>query len=295
MEKTNYCIYKITNKINNKVYIGQTKQYEKRMKQHKKAPFDENKSTYDYPLYRAIRKYGLENFDFEKIEENISSTDEMNRKEIEYIKKYNARNPKFGYNRAYGGNDQAGEHNNVYGFTGSKSWHAKKVIDITTGIIYNSMVDCAIEVFGDKKAMKQISKICNPDSNRQAHKGHIFRLVDENGNIIEKRRMPTCQDKIKVKETNYNITIKGISKTADFFNLSKSIITKRIYNINKFKSDIDSIFNFILADENDIETELTQELKEKMNKLSKDVNHRKRIYHGERNPNKTYKYEEIDC
>lgn len=60
-------IYKITNTINNKVYIGQTiKPVEKRFQQHK------NNYTKPYfsqlVLYKAFNKYGIENFTFEEIE-----------------------------------------------------------------------------------------------------------------------------------------------------------------------------------------------------------------------------------
>lgn len=44
-------IYKITNNINNKCYIGQSRNIEKRWRDHKY-------SNLDYPLYRAFRKYG---------------------------------------------------------------------------------------------------------------------------------------------------------------------------------------------------------------------------------------------
>ena len=52
-------IYMITNKTNNKKYIGQAENKKERYKQHKKD------SKYkDYVFYRAIRKYGFDNFDF---------------------------------------------------------------------------------------------------------------------------------------------------------------------------------------------------------------------------------------
>ena len=52
-------IYKITNRINQKVYIGQTSfSVEKRWKEHVQ---DINKHL-DRPLYRALSKYGIENF-----------------------------------------------------------------------------------------------------------------------------------------------------------------------------------------------------------------------------------------
>lgn len=62
-------IYKITNLTNNKVYIGQSINILKRFRDHKQIAFDKRSHCYDYPLYRAIRKYGIENFKFEIIEE----------------------------------------------------------------------------------------------------------------------------------------------------------------------------------------------------------------------------------
>lgn len=48
-------IYKITNKINGKCYIGQSKNIEERWRHHRT-------SKLKYPLYLAFQKYGLENF-----------------------------------------------------------------------------------------------------------------------------------------------------------------------------------------------------------------------------------------
>ena len=50
-------IYKITNLVNEKVYIGQAQDIEKRWREHKCSSKSNNQI-----LYRAIRKYGLENF-----------------------------------------------------------------------------------------------------------------------------------------------------------------------------------------------------------------------------------------
>lgn len=70
-------IYKITNIINGKVYIGQTSfSIEKRFKEHLQ---DSNKAhTEKRPLYDAIRKYGKDKFIIELIEE----TDNPNEREI---------------------------------------------------------------------------------------------------------------------------------------------------------------------------------------------------------------------
>jgi group I intron endonuclease len=94
-------IYKITNKINAKSYIGKTKlSVEERFKQHKK---ESNKERCKHrPLYKAINKYGIENFKFELLEE----TDSPEEKEIYYIKKYNTYG-KTGYNATKGGDGKS--------------------------------------------------------------------------------------------------------------------------------------------------------------------------------------------
>lgn len=93
-------IYKITNKINNKCYIGQTIQFlEQRWKDHKKIYNNSNSKLYDFPLYKAFRKYGLENFIFEKIDE--CNIDELDDKEIYWIAFYDSY--KNGYNQTLGG------------------------------------------------------------------------------------------------------------------------------------------------------------------------------------------------
>lgn len=94
-------IYKITNLINNKVYIGQSINIQERWKAHRHRPFNSNSVDYDSLLYRAIRKYGLANFRFEVLEE--CERESLNNREIFYIQKYKSSNPDFGYNISNGG------------------------------------------------------------------------------------------------------------------------------------------------------------------------------------------------
>ena len=89
-------IYKITNKINNHCYIGQSIQIETRQKDHKIAGFNERGEGYEYPLYRAFRKYGLENFSFEVLEE--CDNELLNEKEAYQINYYKPE-----YNQTGGG------------------------------------------------------------------------------------------------------------------------------------------------------------------------------------------------
>ena len=95
-------IYKIECLVTKKVYIGQTVQNPpiKRWLDH----YGEiNNSSNELYLYRAIRRFGIENFTFQILEIDISLED-LNKKEVEYIEKYKSNNSKYGYNLTKGGN-----------------------------------------------------------------------------------------------------------------------------------------------------------------------------------------------
>lgn len=89
-------IYQIINDINNKIYVGKTEfSIEKRFKEHCSDAFKEKNEK--RPLYAAMRKYGIENFHIELIEE----TDNPEEREIYWIE--NKRSFKKGYNATLGG------------------------------------------------------------------------------------------------------------------------------------------------------------------------------------------------
>lgn len=71
-------IYKVTNKINNKSYIGQSKNIEQRMRDHKSISREKN-----VLLKRALKKYGVENFKYEVIE--ICELNKLDEREIYWI------------------------------------------------------------------------------------------------------------------------------------------------------------------------------------------------------------------
>ena len=93
-------IYKITNKINGKSYIGQTIQNVKeRFYQHCATKC--SKAVSNMAIHRAIKKYGKSNFTVEVIEEIDSAN--LNDRERYWIKYYNSYNN--GYNSTKGGQD----------------------------------------------------------------------------------------------------------------------------------------------------------------------------------------------
>lgn len=103
-------IYKITNQTKtedfNRCYIGQSKNIELRWSRHRTKPFNPTSNDYDSPLYRAFRKYGIENFIFEVIEE--CKVEELNQKEIYWIQYYESLISFKGYNLTLGGSSSPG-------------------------------------------------------------------------------------------------------------------------------------------------------------------------------------------
>lgn len=99
------CIYKITNKINGKVYIGQTINFTQRMRNHKSDAYNPNSKSYNKPLYCSIRKYGWDNFTKEIIEDYTDKFDwqDLNEREIFFIDYYKSLITQNGYNIETGG------------------------------------------------------------------------------------------------------------------------------------------------------------------------------------------------
>lgn len=112
-------IYKITNRINNKVYIGKTEIcYIKRFNEHcREYAKDRNEKR---PLYNAMKKYGIENFNVELLIE----TDTPEQDEIRLIKEYNSYIS--GYNATLGGD-------------------GKKYLDLDVDSIIDEYVNGALE------------------------------------------------------------------------------------------------------------------------------------------------------
>lgn len=94
------CIYCYINRVNGKIYIGQTIDFKNRHRTHVQQ------SSSKYPIDQAFNKYGSENFDAYILAENVPTIDELNKIEMEYIQSLNTliQNGK-GYNMRNGGNN----------------------------------------------------------------------------------------------------------------------------------------------------------------------------------------------
>jgi len=105
-------IYKVTNKVNGKSYIGQTTcGLDNRKRCHIS---DASTDRYNSVFHRAIRKYGIDNFIWEVLEV-CDTLEELSEMELHYIIQYNSLRE--GYNMCYNVSCQAGKLNPNYGNT----------------------------------------------------------------------------------------------------------------------------------------------------------------------------------
>lgn len=106
MAAKNPGIYKITNNINGKVYIGQSRNIDRRLKYYYWA-YNTECNYYDTKreIIKAMRETGIENFTFDIIASGEEYENDIDRAISEqfYINKYKSNNPKYGYNDSIGG------------------------------------------------------------------------------------------------------------------------------------------------------------------------------------------------
>lgn len=113
-------IYKATNKKNNKSYIGQTINS---LDDRKYGHILSSKQNSDLVFHQAIRKYGEDNFDWEILEE-CSSIEELNEREMFYIKELDTYGK--GYNMNEGGWNATHDKKTIEKMSKSrKEWHSK--------------------------------------------------------------------------------------------------------------------------------------------------------------------------
>ena len=168
--KKYYTIYCHKNKINGKVYIGQTCQETNRRWRN-----GEGYSHCSY-FYAAIQKYGWDNFEHIILMDNLS-LEEANKEEENFIKMYDSINPDKGYNLEKGGLNKnhseetkkkisqslkgrfKKEKNPMYG---KHAANAKKVLCIETNEILNSVKEASEKYNIDNSS---ICKVCNKKRN----------------------------------------------------------------------------------------------------------------------------------
>lgn len=181
--KVIYIIYKITNIITNKLYIGQTKKPLKiRWKEHIKLS-----KIKDFKFYRSIRKYGIENFKPEILE--IVTKETINEREKYWIKKLDTY--KNGYNSTLGGGDNPmnyKEYRDKVGESkkGKKYWLGKKHTDKTKIKMSKSAIGRK-RTIEDKKKQSETRKRLHlgAKSGFDHFNSKSIAQLDDNGNILK--------------------------------------------------------------------------------------------------------------
>lgn len=194
-----YSIFCLTSK---KLYIGQTtNSLREKIRSYKNdCKFSKNPR----PIILAMRKYGFESFIFKTIA-IAYSRQELDFLERKLISEFNTLLPN-GYNVELGGNSegkhseetkrkisssQLGSLNHMYGKKGSLNSASKKVIELTTGKIFES-ASLAAEALNCN-----FSHICaTARGSRASHNGYVFRYLDNINNVI----IPDKQAVIKSKK-----------------------------------------------------------------------------------------------
>lgn len=217
-ESENMIIYEAKNKINGKRYIGQTI---RTLEERKRGHISGTGCSY---FRRAINKYGENAFEWSIID-TAETQEELNRKESYWIDFYNTTDKMFGYNLKGGGHKpfmtdrvkkaigdaQRGKLNHMYGKTGKGNPTSIPVIDITTGERFDSVSDMC------RERPYELSKVCSVcRGERYTHKGHVFRYLDESGNLKDNGMPNDIEEikKLKKIHTKDNVTkIKILDET----------------------------------------------------------------------------------
>lgn len=218
-------IYCFTNLINQKKYIGSTiNKPNIRYNQHLYNAFHQDSNKYQYPLYQAIRKYGIENFSYEILAEVNCSEEEIRKLEKQYIHQYDTISPN-GYNQTDDTIHPINATESYQKMSETKRELAKSVahVDDNDNIItiYRSIVDCAEALGLDEK---KIGACCRGE--RRTTNNKKFYWINENNELI-------------IPEYNRN-SYKGENGTTQ-----KQITNRKVAKINIETNEIIIIYDSI--------------------------------------------------
>ena len=151
-------IYKIQNQINGKIYIGKSVSIESRWKKHQSV-YNKPGKSYDFIIYRAMRKYGLENFTFEVIE-TFEKVDKefISDREIYWISYYDSYHN--GYNMTLGGEGKATLEFDLEDFV--ETYNQTKSLAKTASIL-----DCSIDTVRERLRLAEVETLLHGNTLEQ--------------------------------------------------------------------------------------------------------------------------------
>ena len=257
-------IYMIKNKINGKIYIGQSLDMERRKKQHFYLLSSNNHPNSH--LQNSYNKYGPNNFVFKNIKQNIPKS-QLNSLEQRYIKVFKSSNPKFGYNLTIGGEsntpiqivrDKISENNiNTKNKTGIKYVSFCKQDSYKSGYRFIFRVNDYVKYASTLEELEK--KISRDGYNFEVWDMKKYQKTLEINNkisklLLNKQNQFGIKNISKVKTTYRYFKSKNYKKTviykAKFYDLLKELINK---NIKIEIVDINKVYNILKDEINDLQ------------------------------------------
>lgn len=232
-----YYVYKITNLINGKIYIGKSNTNKNRWKDHLNIAKNKYPNTYKY-VHKSINKYGANNFTYEVLE-YFDDEDLSYEAEMKYVTLFNSNNSKYGMNLDSGG--AGGKQHNEESIEKIRSWH--------TGIKYsdeskNKMSQSHIgQIPGNKKISDDMAQhIKEYYLNKRSLKIKDFKIINE---LAEKYECSTHCIKGVLFGKNYkHIKAINVNTIPDGFKYcSKCNELKLLLNFNKQSNTKDGCCN----------------------------------------------------
>lgn len=249
-------IYKITNKINGKCYIRQTTKkrgfldrypnkgvgIERVYNFHKN---NKNKNEgYNVYLFNSIEKYGFDAFSVDEVFDVAFNKDELNEKEMYYIKYFDSFNN--GYNSTLGGEGTSGFHS----LSGKECPVSRSVCQISIDGTLIKIWDCISDV--TKKLGIDSSKICCVCRGQRATtQGYVWVYLEDYDENIDYSRKPMAKNRTKdakavllLDKDSIKILqeFKSVNEAARKLNISSGEVSKVCLHKNKRKPRFNLVY-----------------------------------------------------
>ena len=216
-------IYKWTNKINGKVYIGQSVNIAKRKAEHLRL---NRLETYNTLLAKAFRKYGAENFEFEVLEE--CSKDLLNGREAYWIDYYHSTDLQYGYNL-----EEAGSFTRHQGTHNGRAILNEEIVLAIRNRIYVAN-EKPLTVYQDYK------ELISYDAFNKMYKGYTWKEVDcsmiralEDNKVGQPKAKLTADE---VRSIRYRHEVNGETSGSIYKDFSDRVTTKTIRRILNYET-----------------------------------------------------------
>lgn len=206
-------IYKYQNKINGKIYIGLSSCIEKRYTQHLSEANSSKEKIMG--IDAAIRKYGIENFSFEIVEE--CSEDKLDEREIYWIAYYDSYNN--GYNNTIGGRSLRGENHPRAILTEQEVWDIRekyrqgiKRSEVFLPYKQKGITERSLLKVWNNETWTNVHSDVYTEENKAKHKNQSGHSDDQIGLSSWDRAIKQDEIDLWIKEYQNGMTINAIAK-----------------------------------------------------------------------------------